>query len=143
MGKRVVLGFVAGFVAVLVFHQATIGILYVLGVIGAPPYPLAPVPPFGVPSVINQAFWGGVWGIVFALVERRFPRGGGYWLAALLFGALAPTLVLWFVVAPLKGLPAGPPLSARILIGPIVNGAWGIGTALGLRVLRAGASGRR
>ncbi len=143
MSKRAVMGFVAGFIAVLVFHQAMIGILYVLGVIGAPPYRLAPVPPFGVPSVINSAFWGGVWGIVFALVERRFPRGDGYWLAALLFGALAPTLVAWFVVAPLKGLPAGPPLSARILIGPIVNGAFGLGTAFFLQLLRKGVSGRR
>ncbi|HEX7125680.1 MAG TPA: hypothetical protein VF406_07860 [Thermodesulfobacteriota bacterium] len=143
MDKRAVMGFVAGFVAVLVFHQAMVGILYVLGVIGAPPYRLAPVPPFGVPSVINSAFWGGVWGIVFALVERRFPRGGGYWLAALVFGAVGPPLVAWFVVAPLKGLPAGPPAGARLLIAPLINGVFGVGIGLCLRVLRAGVSRRR
>jgi hypothetical protein len=143
MGKRAVMGFVAGFIAILIFYQAMIGILYVLGVIGAPPYRLTPVPPFGIPSVINSAFWGGVWGIVFALVERRFPRGGGYWLAALLFGALGPPLVAWYVVAPLKGLPAGPPPSARMLIAPLINGVFGVGIGLCLRVLRAGVSGRR
>jgi hypothetical protein len=56
--------------------------------------------------------------------------------AAIIFGAIAPTLVAWFVVAPLKGqaLAAGW-VPARMAIGPIVNGAWGLGTAIGLCLL--------
>jgi len=53
--------------------------------------------------------------------------------AATIFGAIFPTLVAWFVVAPLKGNPAaGGFVPAAMLIGPIVNGAWGLGTGLGL-----------
>src|SRR3546814_2115930 len=66
---------------------------------------MAPTRPFGVPQVVSLAFWGGVWGFVFSWVEPKFPRGAGYWIAALLFGAIFPTLVAWFVVAPIKGQP--------------------------------------
>src|SRR5689334_16230988 len=72
--KHLALGFVAGFVSVLTFHQITLGLLHLLGVTPGVPYRFNPMPPLGVPLVISSAFWGGVWGIVFALVERSFPR---------------------------------------------------------------------
>jgi hypothetical protein len=54
-----------------------------------------------------------------------------YWLVALLFGALAPTLIAWFIVAPLKGQAiAGGWKPAVMITGLLVNGAWGVGTAL-------------
>src|SRR3546814_19529065 len=96
---------------------------------------MAPTEPCGVPKVISLAFWVGVWGFVFSWVEPKFPRGAGYWIAALLFGAIFPTLVAWFVVAPLKGQPvAGGFVPGRMMIGPLVNGAWGIGTAILYRI---------
>ncbi len=104
--SRIIGGFVAGFLAVPVFHQAALFVLHRAGIAPAP-WDLAPVPPFGVPAVVSAAFWGGLWGIAFALLAPRFGRGAGYWLAGLLFGAIAPTLVAWFVVLPLKGLPPG------------------------------------
>jgi hypothetical protein len=136
-GKRLVFGFAAGFVSVLIFHQLMLGLLHLLGVTPAVPYRFAPVPPFGVPAVISSAFWGGLWGILFALVEPSFPRSsGGYWLAALLFGAIPLVLVAWFIAAPLKGLPAaGGWRPAGIATGLLVNGAWGVGTAVFLRLL--------
>src|SRR6266704_1779344 len=51
------------------------------------------------------AFWGGIWGLVYGLVERYFPEGPLYFVAAFLFGAILPVAVLWFVVFPLKGRP--------------------------------------
>jgi hypothetical protein len=84
-----------------------------------------------VPSVVNLAFWGGVWGIVWALVAERMPRRWPVWLAGLVFGALASTLAGWFVVAPLKGQAvANGFVLSRMWIGPLVNGVWGLGTAL-------------
>ena len=128
---KVVIGFIAGFLAVLVFHQPVLALLDALGVAKAPIYAMAATPPLGVPRVISLAFWGGVWGIIFALVEARFPRGAQYWIYALLFGAIFPTLVAWFFVAPMKGQAVAAGWQpARMLVGPIVNGAWGIGTAL-------------
>ncbi len=132
--RRIMLGFAAGALAVPVFHQAALALLHAAGIEPAA-WNMAPVPPFGVPALISAAFWGGLWGIVLALVEPRLPRGGAaYWLAALAFGAVLPTLVVYLVVLPLKGVPLSAALRwPGIVIGPVVNGAWGVGTALLLR----------
>ena len=140
----VALGFIAGFLSTLVFHQIAIGLLSALGVIPTGPYSMRGVPPFGVPQVLNLAFWGGVWGCVWALVVDRVPRAWPLWLAGLLFGAIAPTLVAWFVVAPLKGQALAQGFNpARMWIAPLVNGAWGLGTALIYELLRRRFSVRR
>jgi hypothetical protein len=125
-------GFVAGFVATLLFHQSGVALLHRVGLFGGPAFNMQPVPPFSVPAVIQLAFWGGVWGIVFVLVEGAIARApGGYWLGAVLFGAVVPTLVLWLVVLPLKGLPVGDGFRfPAALIVPIANGLWGLGTAV-------------
>jgi hypothetical protein len=131
---QIVRGFVAGFVATLVFHQVALLILHLAGIVPATPWNLSPVPPLGVPAVISAAFWGGVWGIILALLAPGLGRGAGYWIGCVLFGAVALTLVAWFVVGPLKGRP--PALAwPGVIVGPIVNGAWGFGTALLLRLL--------
>jgi hypothetical protein len=130
------IGFIAGFLGVLVFHQLMLGLLHLIGLTAGQPYAFRPVPPLGVPAVLSAAFWGGVWGIVFALVHHRFPRGYAYWVAAFLFGAIFPTLVAWFIVFPMKGMPVGNGWQpASMLTGVLVNGAWGIGTAFFLRRL--------
>src|SRR6516165_8179289 len=84
--RLLILGFVAGFVAVLIFHQ---GLWYLFNQIDLipperPAWPLDPTPPFSVPSVISKAFWGGVWGAVLALLLGRF-SGASYsanWILA-------------------------------------------------------------
>lgn len=131
---RLLLGFVAGFLATLIFHQITLSILWAIGIAPFAPYPMGATQPFGVPSVISLAFWGGIWGIVFALIDRRFPGGSSYWVAAFVFGAVLPTLVAIVVVLPLKGgsLGGGSPL--LLLTALLVNGAWGVGTGVFLRV---------
>lgn len=137
--SRLLLGFVAGFIATLVFHQAVLTILHEIEFTPAAPFPLRPTRPFGIPQIWSLAFWGGIWGLFFAAIDRYFPRGAGYWLVALIFGAVAPSLVAWLVVFPMKGLPAaGGWKLAGLATGLMVNGAWGIGTALLLR----GFSGR-
>ncbi|HEV8033122.1 MAG TPA: hypothetical protein VGP42_19065 [Stellaceae bacterium] len=135
--SRLVLGFAAAFLATLTFHQIGLEILHLIGVTPGTPYNTAPVPPFGVPQVISLAFWGGIWGIVFVLVEPWLARSpGGYWVAAIIFGAIFPTGASWFIVAPLKSLPLGYGFHfPGLLVGPIVNGLWGLGTALFLGVL--------
>lgn len=129
--KKVVIGFIAGFLAVLVFHQPVLFFLTSSGFAKAATYSMQATAPFGVPQALSLSFWGGMWGIVFALVEGRFPRGGAYWIVAFLFGAIFPTLVAWFVVAPLTGQPvAGGWDIYRMMTGLIINGAWGLGTGL-------------
>ena len=60
-----------------------------------------------------------------------------------MFGAVALSLVAWFVVAPLKGLPlAGGGRPAAIATALLVNGAWGLGTALLLPALQRATGDR-
>ena len=96
------------------------------------PYNMKTVPPFGVPQFISVSFWGGTWGIIFILIEPHLVRSpAGYWISAIIFGAIFPTAVAWFIVRPLKGLPVADVFRVPgVFIGPIVNGLWGLGTAL-------------
>lgn len=118
--------FVAAFLATLVFHQGVFGLMYLAGMAPAPPYNLDPAPPFGVPSVVSLAFWGGLWGLPLWAVVRRMGMVG-YWGVSLLFGAVLPTAVAMLVVFPLKGLDVS---AATWVGGVILNGAWGVGMAL-------------
>jgi hypothetical protein len=134
--KKYLWGFIAGFVATLLFHQPALAAIAALASFKIGVYSLQATKPLGIPLIISLSFWGGVWGIIFAAVQDKFPKGAGYWLAALVFGALGPTLVAWFVVAPLKGLPpAGGFQVPRMITGLLINGAWGIGTALFYQLL--------
>jgi hypothetical protein len=137
------LGFVAGALAVFTFHQITIWLLASLGGGQGNFYSMTPVAPLGVPQVVNQAFWGGLWGCVFALLAERFPRHWPLWLAGFVFGAIGPTLVGWFVVAPLKNQPIAQGFNpARMWRGPIINGMWGLGAAVFYDLLRRWTPGR-
>ena len=77
-----------------------------------------------------------------ALVLMCVRTRAGYWLTALVFGAIGPSVVNWLVVLPLKGAPMGGGWQpSGILTALIINGAWGLGTALLLR-WATGRSGR-
>ncbi|MDP1991468.1 MAG: hypothetical protein Q8K00_10635 [Syntrophales bacterium] len=128
--------FLAGFASTFIFHQGLIAILHAAGCIPRVPYSFAPTAPFQIPQVISLAFWGGVWGIPLWLAIRRMgsPK---YWLTALAFGAFLPSIVAWFVVFPLKGQPvAGGWKPSVLLLGLLLNGAWGIGVALLMKMMR-------
>lgn len=126
------MAFAAGFVAVLVFHQGILALLYGIHFEPHAPFPQQPTVPLGVPAIWSLAFWGGVWGLVLNTFERWFPRyGPAYLVSALIFGAVGPTLFAWFVVFPLKGIPIAGGFSETALItGVSVNAAWGLGTGL-------------
>lgn len=128
LGLTAVLGFIAGFVAILVFHQAGFQALTMAGLLKANTWSMAPVPPFGVPTVLSSAFWGGLWGALGAVALARLP---GPWSGALgwiLFAAIVPILANWFVVLPLKGRPVGGgwAMPATVLV-PLVYAFWGFG----------------
>jgi hypothetical protein len=135
---RVVFGFIAGFLATLIFHQAVLALLWGMGVAPFGPFSMAPTWPFGIPAVFSLAFWGGIWGLVFGLVDGSFPRGGRYWLTAFLFGAILPSLVALLIVLPLKGRPMGGGWHAPLWITAfLINGVWGVGTGILLKALSA------
>jgi hypothetical protein len=124
------LGFLAGAASVFVFHQGALAVLRAAGLTTRAPYSLQPTTPLGVPQVLSLAFWGGLWGLALVSTDRRLPRRGAAVLVGALFGALAPTLVAWFVVAPLKDQPlAAGGVPSAMLTSVLVNAAWGAGTA--------------
>ena len=148
--------FICGAISVLLFHQGAAALLHALQLTPRAPYSMNATAPFGVPQLWSIAFWGGARGVSSS--PQRWPgcSSAALVFAATLFGAILPTLVAWFVVAPLKGQPmAAGFVPAAMLIGPIVNAAWGLGTGLGtcavaestrqsaLLTVSAGFSGRR
>jgi hypothetical protein len=133
--KRALLGFAAAVVSVLTFHQSMWAFLHAAGLLPPAPYPTDPVPPLGVPRIANFCFWGGLYGAAFGLALPRFPPRAPLWLLGLGLGLLA-VLVLWFVVAPLKGQPvAGGFTPVRMLVGALIHLAWGLGVGIILALL--------
>jgi hypothetical protein len=131
------IAFAAGFIAVLALHQPMLGLLSAAGITQAAPYASKAVGPLGVPQFISAAFWGGLWGMVLHALSRRWPPGAGFVLKCLLFGMVFPTLVAWFVVAPIKALPmAGGFKVNNMITGLCVNAAWGLGTGILLTLYR-------
>lgn len=139
---RLLFGFIAGVLATLIFHQLTLTVLWGVGLAPFGPFSMAATKPFGVPAVFSLAFWGGVWGIVFALIDGSFPRRG-YWVMAFLFGAILPSLVALVVVLPLKGRSMGGWHLPLLLTAFLINGVWGIGTGIILQALSGWFGGSR
>jgi hypothetical protein len=133
--KRALLGFAAAALSVLIFHQGAWALLYALGLMPAAPYPTRPVPPLGVPLIASFCFWGGLYGALFGLALPRLPPRAPLWLLGLGLGVLA-LLVLWFVVAPLRGQPVANGLvPVRMLVSAVIHLVWGIGVGLILPLL--------
>jgi hypothetical protein len=74
-----------------------------------------------------------MWGAGFALLLGQL-SGPAYWSSWIILGAVILTTVVFFVVVPIKGLPIHP-LWPRFALGLLLNGVWGFGTALLLRLL--------
>lgn len=137
---RIVLGFVAAVIAVLVVHE---GIIYLLTAGGYLPPPnrawsmAPPVPPYGVPRLVNNAFWGGLWGILFALVYDWIPVGMS-WLKGLIFGLFIVVVSNWILLPLIKGRVFGQPNQVlfggmnqtRMLIVVAIVGGFGLGLGI-------------
>lgn len=144
MKKVLLFGFICGALAVVVFHQGTVYVLYhqfplikaVTGAVDAfrpatAGFNIRPVPPLGVPQVMSLAFWGGVWGILLAALIRWVPVPD--LLTGFLIG-MAATAFGFTVLAQMRGLPMwadGNTITITRVV--LLNGAWGWGTAALLR----------
>ncbi|WP_218578391.1 hypothetical protein [Vineibacter terrae] len=135
--RTVLFAFIAGAVGFLVFHQGGFWALTQAGVLKANTWSMATTRPLGVPAVISYVFWTGLWGVVAALVVPRLPgalRGPWGWI---LFAAIVPTLVNWFIVLPLKGAPMGGGFNMPgVALAPLVYGFWGLGMWLVMQLLQ-------
>ena len=97
---RACLGFLAGAIAALVFHQGLSEIFDLLGIGRNAAFRLAATWPFGVPALVSLSFWGAMYGVVLSLALPRIRRP--LWQLGLGLGLIAGLIAL-FVVCPLKG----------------------------------------
>lgn len=130
--KTLLAAFVAGFLAILFFHQGGLWLLHLAGKVATPPWNMTPVPPLGVPSVLSLALWGGLWGIVLWTMIRN-AKATRFWMLAIVLGALLPSLVTWFVEFPIKGIAVSAPLVVGSLL---LNALWGLGVAVYMRLFK-------
>jgi hypothetical protein len=134
--KTAILGFVAAAISVFTFHQAMWEALHLLALpgLGMPPaYPTGGTPPWGVPKIISLAFWGGLYGIVFALIRPKLTIPT--WFGGLIMGLIA-TLVGFLIVPALQGHAIGGGWNALLWLKVcLINGFWGIGLGIILPLL--------
>lgn len=124
--------FVGGFLSTLFFHQLLVALMHSMGLIPFAAFNMAPTEPFGVPTVISLAFWGGVWGaVIWAVVFNSSTLK--QLLLCVVFGAVGPTLVAYYLILPMKGITMP---TSFIAIGFILNGAWGLGLWLFMKLSR-------
>lgn len=107
--QRIIIGFIAAVLSVLVFHQGMILLLRETGLFGIPRtalvWNLAANPrAFGLPALVNQCFWGGLYGAAYGLIAPRIRLP--MWVSGLITGA-ATTLVGMFIIAAIRGTPIG------------------------------------
>jgi hypothetical protein len=126
----VALAFACGALAVLVFHQGAIQMLFKSGIIPNGPYQMRAVGPLGVPAVMNAAFWGGMWALLYAALRHRFPQNLHPLPMGFVFGFLGPTLFGWFVMSAIRGTPmAAGFVLENMARGVFINGMFGVGIA--------------
>jgi hypothetical protein len=140
---RIVLGFLAGAISVLVAHEGTIYLLHAAGYIPTNGWSMTPaIPPWGVPRLLNNVFWGGLWGVLFALLYERVP-GGMAWLKGLIFGLCIVLISNWTLLPVIKGRLFGQPNQVlfggwnpqRMLIVLAILGAFGLGLGIVYRLM--------
>ena len=115
--KLSIIGFIAGFLAVLIFHQS---LWYLLNLVRA--YPSLPL---GLAARSDPAIrralgnfkslLGGAWGALLPPLLQGL-TGRAYWAGWIIIGAVALSLVAFFVVPPIKGEPI--PRSGRVSSRP-------------------------
>jgi hypothetical protein len=140
--RTVIVGFVAGALSVFIFHQLGFWFFNEIGVTKARLYNMTGVPPWGVPTIISAAFWGGLWGIVAAFLVPKLPGAWGGVLGWVLFAAIIVTLVNWTVVQPIKSGQYRMPVMPILVVLPLVYALWGFGMWLIARGMRTALSWR-
>ncbi len=132
---KVALGFIAGAISVVIFHQGMILILGLLGAAGGSPWSMAPNA-WGVPALINNMFWGGIWGIVFAYASPFLPAMP-VWTRGLILGVAGNWFIGNQIVVPLIRRAFGQNAALfgfvnnpRFWVGVLIGGAFGLGWAL-------------
>jgi hypothetical protein len=141
---RIVLGFIAAAITVLIVHESIIYLLFMAGYLPNVAWSMTPrIAPFGVPRLVNTVFWGGLWGALFALVYNWIP-GAAAWLKGLIFGLFIVVVSNWTLLPLVKGGVFGQPNQVlfadwnpqRMLITIAIVGGFGLGLGIVYGLIR-------
>ena len=139
--RILILGFLAGAIAVPIFHQLAVLALHSAGYVPNPPFRTNPVPPFGVPTILNHAFWGGIWGLLFGAIMMARPRLSAP-IVGVAGGILGAALAGLTWIALLRGQAMPITDLNRWWRPAVINGSWGLGMGVIFAALRGrGARG--
>lgn len=134
--KSFIIGFIAAALAVIIAHQGVVFALNAAGAWPSRPWSFAPTGPYQVPTLLNQIFWGGIWGLIYALIHTSIPVSQT-WLKGLLFGIGVAVVGNFLLVPVLKSLPIFAGFDGtKIAIILLIHSAFGVATALFYDVLR-------
>jgi hypothetical protein len=128
--QKLILPFVAGFLASLFFHESTLALLHAAGLIDPTGFSTAPFLPLGLPEFIANAIWSACWAVLMAWL--RAP-----WVPAFVFGGIALTAASVFVVDPLRGIWPSGNMLPRLAVGFAANAMWGWGALVFMRAFMA------
>jgi hypothetical protein len=136
MVRNALLGFIAGVIATLVFHQGTIWLLQFGPGFPFPAWRMSDNA-YGVPAVLALSFWAGIWGVPLAWLLAARPAWPQLLTGAVL-GSVVPSVWGWTVIATMRGgaMFAGGNLRIIALV-LFVNAVWGWATVLLWQQMRA------
>jgi len=98
--KNLLMGFLAAAIAVVTVHEIINFILLQAGFFPRVPWSMEPAAVTGLPQILSDMFWGGLWGVLFALIQGSIP-GGSLTVKGLIFGLVGPALIGVFILVPL------------------------------------------
>jgi hypothetical protein len=98
--KNLALGFIVGAIAVVTVHDLIRYFLNARGFFPLPPWSMQPSAVTGVPQIVSDMFWGGLWGALFVLLLGIIP-GGSLPIQGLIYGIVAPAILGVFILVPL------------------------------------------
>ncbi|AHB47397.1 hypothetical protein W911_01705 [Hyphomicrobium nitrativorans NL23] len=98
--KNLLIGFVAGAIALVTVHELIALCLADAGHISRTPWSLETSGLTGLPQIVTDVVWGGVWGMVFAAILGDVPQGSMTVRGAVL-GIVGPALIGVLVLVPL------------------------------------------
>ncbi len=102
MLKAMLLGFLAGAIATVTVHEIISWIFTLPGIWtgwGRPSWNMNPAAMTGVPQIVSDIFWGGLWGALFPVIFGMYPKGP-LTFKGLIYGLIGPALIGVFVAVP-------------------------------------------
>lgn len=103
--RNLLLGFVAGAIAIVTVHELIALWLADVGLAVPTPWSLETSAVTGLPQIVNDLVWGGLWGVVFALILGNVPEGALTFRGAVLGLAIVALVGILVLVPLIRGEP--------------------------------------